>query len=115
MVANVTTNRGCSRVEPEGGERFFIFDDEVAIKVEGKETAGTYAMVTITVAPGGGPPLHAHPGPETFTVLSGEFAFTQRDANGVSTFRASPGTVVHAQGGVAHRFENVSTTPSTLL
>lgn len=115
MATNLTIDRGCSYVAPAGGERFFIFDDEVAVKVEGKETAGAYGMVSITVAPGGGPPLHAHPGPETLTVLTGEFTFTRRDARGVATFRAGPGAVVHAPGGAAHRFENVSATPSTLL
>ncbi|HEX5415169.1 MAG TPA: cupin domain-containing protein [Chloroflexota bacterium] len=115
MATNLTTERGCSYVAPDGGERFFIFDDEVGIKVEGDETAGAYAMVTITVAPGGGPPLHAHPGPETLVVLSGEFAFTRREAGGVATLRAGPGAVVHAPGGAPHRFENVSATPSSLL
>jgi quercetin dioxygenase-like cupin family protein len=115
MATNLTIDRACSYLAPAEGERFFIFDDEVAVKVEGNETAGAYGMVSITVAPGGGPPLHAHPGPETLTVLSGEFAFTRRDAQGVATFRAGPGAVVHAPGGAAHRFENVSATPSSLL
>lgn len=115
MASNLATRQACSYLVPGGGERFHIFDDEVAVKVDGTETAGAYAVVTITTAPGGGPPLHAHPGPETLTVLSGEFAFTQCDANGASTFRAGPGAVVHAPGGAPHRFENVSATPSTLL
>jgi quercetin dioxygenase-like cupin family protein len=101
---------------PNEGERFNIFDDEIAVKVDGTATDGAYAVVTITTAPGGGPPLHAHPSAETFFVLSGEFEFTQRDATGASTtFRTSHGATVHAPGGTPHRFENVSATPSTLL
>jgi quercetin dioxygenase-like cupin family protein len=115
MATNLATSRGCSYIAPNAGERFHIFDDEIAVKVSGAETDGAYAVVTITTAPGGGPPLHAHPGSETFSVLSGEFAFTQRDATGVSTFRAGTGAVVHAPGGTPHRFENISATPSTLL
>jgi quercetin dioxygenase-like cupin family protein len=115
MATNIKTRGTCSVVAPDGGERFYIFDDEVAVKVDGGQTGGAYAMVTITTAPGGGPPLHAHPGPETFTVLSGEFAFTLRDGDQVSTFRAGPGAVVHAHSGAPHRFENVSATPSELL
>jgi len=115
MATNLATSLGCSYIAPNEGERFNIFDDEIAVKVDGTETDGAYAVVTITTAPGGGPPLHAHPGSETFFVLSGEFEFTQRDASGASTFRAGAGTVVHAPGGTPHRFENVSATPSTLL
>jgi len=115
MATTTATDIGCSCVLPEGGEQIRIFDEEIVVKVTGTETAGAYALLTGSVAPGGGPPLHAHPGPETFYVLSGEFAFTQQDAHGASTFRGGPGTVVHAPGGAPHRFENISPTRSTML
>lgn len=100
---------------PDTGESIRIFNEELIVKVTGEETTGTYAIVTGSVAPGGGPPLHAHAGNETFYVLSGEFRFTQRDSRGISTFRAGTGAVVHAPGGVPHRFENVSPARSTML
>ncbi|MGI8688973.1 MAG: cupin domain-containing protein [Thermomicrobiales bacterium] len=115
MATTTVTEIGCSYVLPEEGERVRIFDEEFFVKVGGAETAGVYAIVTGSVAPGGGPPMHAHPGNETFYVLSGEFAFTQRDANGVSTFRGGPGAIFHAPGGASHRFENVSPTRSAML
>jgi quercetin dioxygenase-like cupin family protein len=115
MATKLATSRGRSSNTPNADERFNIFDDEIAVKVDGSETDGAYAVVTITTAPGGGPPLHAHPGSETFFVVSGEFEFTRRDAFGVSTIRAVPGDVIHAPGGTPHRFENVGATPSTLL
>ncbi|HEY7910138.1 MAG TPA: cupin domain-containing protein [Thermomicrobiales bacterium] len=115
MATMTTTEIGCSCVHPDKGEQIRIFDEEIVVKVSGAETAGAYAIVTGSVAPGGGPPMHAHPGNETFYVLSGEFAFTQRDARGVSTFRAGPGAILHAPGGAPHRFENVSPTRSTML
>jgi quercetin dioxygenase-like cupin family protein len=114
MAIRIATEINCSYMPPEEGERIRIFDEEITVKVTGGETAGAYALVTMSVAPGGGPPLHAHPGNETFFVLSGEFAFTQRDTHGTSTFRAGPGAVVHAPSGAPHRFENISPTRSTL-
>lgn len=105
----------CTSVLPEEGERIRVFDEEFLVKVMGAETAGAYAVLIGSVAPGGGPPLHAHPGNETFYVLSGEFAFTQHGAGGVSTFRAGPGVVVHAPGGAPHRFENVGPARGTML
>jgi quercetin dioxygenase-like cupin family protein/uncharacterized damage-inducible protein DinB len=115
MATNVATAIGCSYVSPDAGERIRIFDEEAVVKVVGAETGGAYALVTFSVAPGGGPPLHAHPGNETAYVLSGEFAFTQRDASGISTFRAGPGAVAHAPGGAAHRFENVGPTRGMMV
>lgn len=115
MATNVATDIGCSYISPDGGERIRIFDEEAVVKVVGAETAGAYALITLSVAPGGGPPLHAHPGNETFYILTGEFAFTQRDATGASTFRAGPGAVVHAPGGAPHRFENVGVARATML
>jgi quercetin dioxygenase-like cupin family protein len=115
VATTIETDLGCSCVLPEVGEVIRIFDEEMVVKVVGAETAGAYALIVGSVAPGGGPPLHAHPGCETAYILSGEFEITQRDAGGVSTFRAGPGTVVNAPGGVPHRFENVSPTRSTML
>ncbi|MGN6700651.1 MAG: cupin domain-containing protein [Thermomicrobiales bacterium] len=115
MATSILIDTGVSGVSPEAGEVIRIFDEEVVIKVTGAETAGAYAVVTISVAPGGGPPLHAHPGNETFSVLAGTFLFTQRDVHGVSTFHGGSGAVFHAPGGTPHRFENVGPTRSTLL
>jgi quercetin dioxygenase-like cupin family protein len=115
MTATIAAQVECSYVSPDEGERIRIFDDEVIVKVSSAVTAGAYALLTVSLAPGGGPPLHAHPGNETFTVLSGAFAFTQRTAGGVETFRGGPGTIFHAPAGLPHRFENVSPERSTLL
>jgi len=114
MALSTAMNVGCSTLQPDEGEVIRIFDEEIVVKVTGPESANAYALITLTAAPGGGPPLHAHPGSETFYVLSGEFEFTQRDARGVSTIRGGPGTVVHAPSGAPHRFENVSPTRSTM-
>lgn len=115
MTATTATSLGCTHLPPEAGERFQIFDDEVVIKVAGDETENSYALLTLTIAPGGGPPLHAHPGSETLFVLTGEFAFTVREDSGVASFRGGPGTLVHAPAGAPHRFENVGASPAALL
>jgi quercetin dioxygenase-like cupin family protein len=92
-----------------------IFDEAFYVKVDGPETGGAYALIVGSVAPGGGPPLHAHRGPETFQVLSGEFAVTYRDGSGVKTVRGGPGTIVHAPSHAPHRFENVGAERGELL
>ncbi|MGH2487164.1 MAG: cupin domain-containing protein, partial [Ktedonobacterales bacterium] len=114
MASTVATAR-CVCLAPGEGERIRIFDEVLTVKIIGDDTAGAYALVEGSVAPGGGPPLHAHPGPESFYVLTGEFAFTLRDATGVSTFRCGPGAIAHAPGGAAHRFENISPTRAAMM
>jgi len=115
MATDATTRPVSLLVAAGARERFHIFDDEIAVKVEAATTAEPYTVVTITTAPGGGPPLHAHRGPETVVVLSGEFAFTERRDDGVATFQAGPGAVFHPPGGAPHRFENVGAVPGTVL
>lgn len=115
MQTTITRYPRCSAVLPGQGEILRIFDEEFVVQVTGADTNGAYAIATGSVAPGGGPPLHAHPGNETFYVLSGEFEFTQRDEEGVSRFRGGPGTVVHAPAHAPHRFENVSPSRSQMM
>lgn len=91
--------------QPGEGEMIRIFDEELLVQLTGE--GSTYAFVRASVAPGGGPPLHAHPNDETLFVLSGELMFTQQSDVGVSTFHAVPGSLVHAPAGVPHRFENI--------
>lgn len=114
-MASIAATARCVCLTPGEGERIRIFDEVMTVKITGDDTAGAYACIEGSVAPGGGPPLHAHPGSETFHVLTGEFAFTVRDATGVSTFRCGPGGVAHAPGGAPHRFENISPTRGTML
>ncbi len=105
----------CVCLLPDEGEQIRIFDEEFRVKISGEATAGEYAVLVGSVAPGGGPPLHAHPSNESFYVLSGEVLFTQRTRDGVTVFRGSPGSIVHAPAGVPHRFENVSPERSKML
>ena len=115
MASMVEALAGGVCIAPGEGELIRIFDEEMLVKLAGSDTDDVYAVIVGSVAPGGGPPLHAHPGNETFYVLSGEFAFTLRDASGARTVQCGPGSVAHAPGGVAHRFENVSATRGAML
>ena len=77
------------RVRPaDEAERIWIAGDTVHIVAGADDTGGAYTMLTVDVAPGGGPPLHLHEGEdEAFHVLDGVFAF------------AIDGEQVHAEAG----------------
>jgi quercetin dioxygenase-like cupin family protein len=102
-------------VDTSGGETLRIFDEEFTVKVAGDQSGSSYALFSGSVAPGGGPPLHAHPGPESVVVLSGEFEFTARVDGDVTVRRGGAGAVFHAPGGMPHRFENLSSERSAML
>ena len=115
MTIDTMTADECRCLLSDEGELLRIFDEEFRVKVTSADTRGEYAILSGSVASGGGPPLHAHPSNETFYVLSGEFLFTQRTFESVSVFHALPGSIVHAPAGVPHRFENVSAERSCML
>ena len=56
-----------------------------------------------TIPPGLVVPLHAHPDPETFVMLSGELDGFQAPSG---WRRARPGDAVHVPGGVRHAWRN---------
>lgn len=115
MTTTTKPSPTCSILMEDEGERLSVFDEHFTVKVTGGETGNRYAIVSGSVAPGGGPPLHSHPGPETLYVLSGELAFTQRTVDGVSVVHAGPGTILHAPAGAPHRFENVGATRAEIV
>ena len=64
MITTRESEARCRTLAPGEGEELRIFDEEFVIQVVGSEADEHYALATGSVAPGGGPPLHAHPGPD---------------------------------------------------
>jgi quercetin dioxygenase-like cupin family protein len=70
-----------------------------------ERTEGVVAVIEATVAPGTGPPLHAHPSlDERFYVLAGRLTFRIGEAS----FTALPGASVVASPGAPHTYTNQS-------
>lgn len=88
-----------------GGDRYLT-------KLSGADTGGAFALVEITIAPGGGPPLHRHAQEdEVFVVLEGEVSFWLDDR----AVEAPVGSVVFGARGVAHTFKNRSSAPVRMM
>lgn len=62
--------------------------------------------------PGTVVPMHAHPDPETFVMLSGELDGWQEQAG---WRRARPGDAVHVPGGVRHAWRNPGAEPAVSI
>ncbi len=94
------------------------------MKLDGRHTAGRFALWEGVLPHGAAPPLHSHPQDETFYVLEGELTAWLLEAepeaaaaDWVRTHgrRCSPGSVVFAPGGSPHTFRVESDTARLLF
>ena len=91
---------------------FSVGKDFIEIFVDKATSGGSCTVLTTTVQPGGGPPLHQHSREdETFRVLEGQFDFL---VDGV-THTVKTGEIFFAPRGTVHTFKNNQTTPSKIL
>ena len=91
-------------IPAQGGQAVNILGISMLIRVHGRDTNGTLAVVESHDSPGGGPPPHIHHREdETFQILEGEDEFTV----GGQTLLAQPGTTLFAPRGVAHTYRCV--------
>lgn len=94
------------------GARIGLVGDIYRLLVRGSDTAGRYALMEATVAPGNGPPLHIHRREEEgFLVLEGEITFYTE----TETIRGTAGVAVNIPTGLKHRFRNESDQTARML
>jgi len=95
------------------GEYLGIAGGNYRIIISGEQTSGNYAVIEMTVPPGGGPPPHAHPDiQEMFHVLEGEVEFKTENGKQIVS---KDGFVNIPLGGAIHCFKNTSEKPACLL
>lgn len=88
-----------------------VVGDTYTILVAGSDTDGRYALIDMTVPPGGGPPPHRHAFEELFHVQQGELEVTVR----AETWTVVAGESVNVPGGAPHAFRNAGATPVRML
>lgn len=110
-----------------GGEVLWFLGTLARMKLDGRQTAGRFALWE-TVAPcGAAPPLHSHPQDETFYILEGELTAWLVEPD-LTDDRSEPpawvttrarrcgvGDVVFAPGGTPHTFRVESDTARVLV
>lgn len=84
-----------------------IIKDHIKFLKYGAETDGTYSLIAVTVAPGGGTPLHYHNSyTESFLVSFGTLGVVV----GTEILHIEAGGTAHVPPGTKHRFFNPSET-----
>jgi len=81
------------------------------ILVTGKETAGQYCLIDMTIPPGGGPPPHRHNFEELFIIQEGEISFNFRGEKKL----VSAGEVINIPVNAPHNFQNSSDKTAKML
>lgn len=72
----------------------------------------TPAVMRGSIPSGGSVPLHSHPEPETFILLSGELDGLVQTAAGSTWSRIGRGEVFHVPSGARHAFRNQQQEPA---
>ncbi len=75
------------------------------IKFEGMSYGSMASFFHVKDKPGGGPPLHVHPYPETWVVLQGLVRFEV----GGEAVEMTPGHIVVGPANTPHKFTNIGT------
>ncbi|HVU07413.1 MAG TPA: cupin domain-containing protein [Verrucomicrobiae bacterium] len=99
------------QVPPNGGKKVNVLGIPIAIRIHGRDTGGTLAVVESHEVSGGPPPHIHHREDETFQVLEGKYEFTVGD----KTIYATPGTTLFAPRGIPHTYRHVGETHGKLL
>ena len=100
------------QISADGGVQFNVLGTALTIRVHGRDTGGTLAVVQSRDLPGQGPPPHVHhTEDETFQVLEGDYEFLVAG----ETVRAGVGTTLFAPRDVPHTYRCVSETPGLLM
>jgi quercetin dioxygenase-like cupin family protein len=90
---------------------FKVFGEPVHVLITSDETGRSFAAITQTSPPGGGPPPHVHQHEdEIFTVVEGEFELF----DGQSWRKLAKGETAYTLRGQAHTFRNCGAAPGTI-
>jgi quercetin dioxygenase-like cupin family protein len=94
----------------------FLGNNEITVLVSGEESGGSFAVMELTIQPGGGATaLHTDDWFEVFHVVEGDVEWTMEQGGRLETWHARPGDTVRAPRGVKHRFVGAGATPSRML
>jgi quercetin dioxygenase-like cupin family protein len=92
-----------------------VFGPTVEFLTPPEETDAGYSVMIGTVSPGVSVPLHSHPAPESFFLLSGSLEALSQQASNFEWLNVKPGEFVHVPGRVKHAWRNTSSEPAVTL
>src|SRR5262249_39546143 len=89
-----------------------LFGPTVEFLTLPEEPGAAYCVTLGTIPPGVSVPLHSHPDPESFYVLSGALRALCQEEDSLDWRNVQTGDFVHVPGNRKHSWQNVSSTPA---
>ncbi|AXC10081.1 putative conserved protein, contains double-stranded beta-helix domain [Acidisarcina polymorpha] len=111
----IPAQEGVREIKPNEGKPFDLGPVHFRWKVRSEDSAHTYTMFELHLAPGGGVDLHSHASPETFYVLEGEATFFRITKGVQEAVLCGPGTTIVIPPNALHALFNKSDKDCRLL
>jgi quercetin dioxygenase-like cupin family protein len=92
--------------QPEKNDRVEVLGIELEWKLRRHDTVDQYCVLSATMPPGTGVPLHQHPQQEAFFILEGQAEFAVENGAGLAWKKVNPGDVVNIPPDAIHGFRN---------
>jgi quercetin dioxygenase-like cupin family protein len=114
MSQPASAERPAHLVDPRTVETLDVLGPTIEFLTPPEGSDDAPCVMRGTIPAGVAVPLHTHPDPETFLLISGEIEGLVDAPDGVAWVRIGPGDVFHVPGGTKHAFRNQSPDPAVM-
>ena len=115
LLQKVPSMEGVRKIGINEGEKFDVAGAHILWKVRAEDSAYSFTMNELTLAPGESVPVHSHTSAECFYVLSGEAHFFRIIDGQEDWVRATAGEVMLLPPNAMHGFLNRGSATCRLL
>ena len=115
VLQNIQAVEGVRKVGRAEGERFDIAGAHLTWKVKAHDSAYSFSLNELTLAPGEGVPVHSHTSAELFYVLSGDADFFRVTGEKEDWVRCETGELMILPPNSLHAFYNRGSSDCRLL
>jgi len=115
VLQNIPATEGVRKVGREEGERFDVAGAHLVWKVKAEDSAYSFSVNEMTLAPGEGVPVHSHTSAESFYVLAGTADFFRVTAGKEDWVHCEAGELMILPPNSLHGFYNRGTVGCRVL
>ena len=115
MSNPIPATRVAHLVDPHGVEILDVLGPTIQVLTEPGADDGSPCVMRGTIPPGVAVPLHSHPDPETFILLSGNAEGLAETDGDLGWARIEPGGIFHVPSGAKHAWRNQSRQPAVMI
>jgi quercetin dioxygenase-like cupin family protein len=115
LLQKIPAVEGVRKIGVGEGEKFDVAGAHLVWKVKAEDSAYSFSVNELTLAPGESVPVHSHTSAECFYVLAGEVHFFRLKDGKEDWVRATPGELMLLSPNSLHGFVNLGEATCRLL